>query len=352
MADEKKPKSKPSSSSGTNYETEQPVMVDTTGVDIRELLGSSAGKDFDDMTTRDFENFAASKGVVRRDLKKMSRAFEAVKKNAARQYLVDTDGFNVIQENLPLTRSGRDIGNKKGLDIGDLVGLGSSVSLLAGFASRELTNYRKEQDKKAAMDANMLMGVEDMGTESLSESAGGSRKADMPMTAASLANPKAQQKAGKTSKVTGTPNKSTAKAGAKAPAKVGGPSPDFDRMITNFHNKYNTDLPSKQQPEIGQKQQPQPKQRGTGVQKAVDFMGTINRDVDKRNRAAGGDGEDDTFLENLRTWKNFWQSVFVGPTTEAPTPEQPKQKSQRSDRDMGSGSQFRGSGAQMKANTY
>lgn len=123
-------------------------MVDTTGVDIRKLLSSATGKDFDDITSKDFEDFAASKGVVKKDIRRMSKAFGSIKSNAARQFLIDTDGFNVLEENLPLTRSGRDIGNKKGLDIGDLVGSGRNVSLLAGFASRELTNYRKEKEKQ------------------------------------------------------------------------------------------------------------------------------------------------------------------------------------------------------------
>ena len=147
--DSNKTASKPKKEgSSTTHRTEQPVMLDTTGVDVRKLLGSASGKDFEDMTSKDFEDFAVSKGVVKKDVRRMVKAFDSVKKNSARQFLIDTDGFNVLDENLPLTRSGRDIGNKKGLDIGDIVGAGRDVSLLAGFASRELTNYRKDKEKK------------------------------------------------------------------------------------------------------------------------------------------------------------------------------------------------------------
>lgn len=257
MAEEKKPSSesgekKPkSSSSGTTHKTEQPVMVDTVGVDIRKLLARSSGKEFDDMTTEDFKTFAESKGVVGRDVKRMTKAFNSIKKNSARQYLIDTDGFNVFEENLPLTKSGRDIGNKKGLDLGDLVGSGRDVSLLAGFASRELSNYRKHAEKMSAVE---------MTKPDTSQLTSLNPKAKIPsggLTVAGLANNKsapagkgsAPKKGGSTAssepatparKVAGPPNVRIEIDSSKTPKGNGtkkieaGPHPTSDEAFKDF----------------------------------------------------------------------------------------------------------------------
>jgi hypothetical protein len=281
MAEEKKPKSSSSSSGSTNYKTEQPVMVDTTGIDIRELLGHAVGKDFDQMNSKDFEAFAASKGVIRKDVRKMTRAFDSIKKNSARQYLVDTDGFNVIEENLPLSRSGRDIGNKKGLDIGDLVGLGNNVSLLAGFSSRELTSYRKDKEKRAVQEANLTKTVGDPLTE------GSDRKAAMPMTAGNLVRKNSSAGTAPTGKKsTGTKSAAPAGNGPGTPPKNPNATPSGGKAATKgtFVGGGGSFKGTGGGGGWGDEDMQPPKK---GIQKAVDFMVALNDDVERRNKKSG-----------------------------------------------------------------
>lgn len=119
------------------------------GTSFKDLIGFTTGKS--DATRADFESAMASRGYSARDVHKLGKAFERTKESGNEYILHPESGFNVYDKGTGTqkTGSGKAKGNKKGADLGDLLGLGNDVSLLAGALRNEKGAYEKSKEPTA-----------------------------------------------------------------------------------------------------------------------------------------------------------------------------------------------------------
>src|SRR5258706_8370113 len=123
-------------------------MADTP-VTFKELLNYSTGKS--NASRQEFESAMASKGYKPGDIRKLGRAYDRVKESGNEYVLHPTKGFNVYDPTgKQTTGSGKKKGNKAGFDLGDLIGLGGDVSLLAGALRNEVKGYTQSKAPKTA----------------------------------------------------------------------------------------------------------------------------------------------------------------------------------------------------------
>lgn len=122
---------------------------------MRELITNSTGSQNPDQGR--VEDLFRLYGVSEKQVKQMGKAWKRLSKNPERDFLINTktNDFEAVQDGQLLTGVGRNKGNLKGTDIGDLIGLGNSASLLAGGMShiyKEKEKLNKERD--AALEAS------------------------------------------------------------------------------------------------------------------------------------------------------------------------------------------------------
>lgn len=112
------------------------------GTTFRELIQSATGSEAP--TAEEFESAMAARGYRTSDVRKLKRAFKKVNESG-KDYRLQDEGFDVFGEQGQETGSGRAKGNKAGFDVGDLIGLGSDVSLLAGALRNEKSKMEQQQ---------------------------------------------------------------------------------------------------------------------------------------------------------------------------------------------------------------
>jgi hypothetical protein len=140
MADTKNDKPR----KGTQKET--PVTASNPeGVTFKDLIQFATGSEAP--TETEFESAMAAKGYRSGDVRKLKRAFRRVNSSESDYFLRDK-GFDVFDKGQQVTGSGKAKGNKAGADLGDLLGLGNDVSLLAGALRNEKSGYDKSQASK------------------------------------------------------------------------------------------------------------------------------------------------------------------------------------------------------------
>lgn len=123
----------------------------TPGTTFRELIRHATSKE--GATKEDFESAMSARGYKPGDVRKLGNAFERVNTSGNEYVLHPEKGFNVFgADNTQKTGSGKKKGNKAGLDLGDFIGLGNDVSILAGALRNEVSGYEKAKvaSQKAA----------------------------------------------------------------------------------------------------------------------------------------------------------------------------------------------------------
>lgn len=126
-------------------------MATANGVSFSELVNHAAGKA--GASREDFESAMAARGYRSSDVRKLGKAFDRVKESGNDYVLHPEKGFNVFDNaGKQKTGSGKVKGNKAGLDIGDLIGLGGDVSLLAGALRKELPGYTQSKQPKTNVE--------------------------------------------------------------------------------------------------------------------------------------------------------------------------------------------------------
>lgn len=113
----------------------------TPGTTFRELIQHATSKDA--ATREDFESAMSARGYAPGDVRKLGRAFDRVSGSGSEYILHPDKGFNVFEGGKQKSGSGKAKGNKAGADLGDLIGLGNEVSLLAGALRKEVPSYEK-----------------------------------------------------------------------------------------------------------------------------------------------------------------------------------------------------------------
>lgn len=122
----------------------------TPGTSFRELIQHATAKS--SATKEDFESAMAARGYKPSDIRKLGKAFDRVS-SSGNEYILDpTKGFNVFGPEGQKTGSGKRKGNKAGKDLGDIIGLGNDVSLLAGALRKELPGYEKAKGATASLE--------------------------------------------------------------------------------------------------------------------------------------------------------------------------------------------------------
>jgi hypothetical protein len=132
----------------TNYESKSiPTYDRTKGTSIADILSFAAGKKAGEkLTIDDIQRIGREAGVSAKDMKsviKGGKNFLASDK----EYRLGDDGYNVFNKDGAETRSSREAGNKKGLNIGDVIGLGNKTSSLAGLAALYKDKYQTKDVK-------------------------------------------------------------------------------------------------------------------------------------------------------------------------------------------------------------
>lgn len=116
----------------------------TPGTSFKELIKYATSKE--GATREDFESAMSARGYKPGEVRKLGNAFDRVSTSGNEYVLHPTKGFNVFgTDNTQKTGSGRKKGNKAGSDLGDLIGLGNDVSLLAGALRHESVGYEKSK---------------------------------------------------------------------------------------------------------------------------------------------------------------------------------------------------------------
>lgn len=116
----------------------------TPGTSFRELINYTTGKS--NASREDLESSLAAKGYKPSDIRKIGRGYDRVSSSGDEYTLHPEKGFNVSSSSGQLkTGSGKRKGNKSGSDLGDLIGLGNDVSLLAGALRNELPGYTQSK---------------------------------------------------------------------------------------------------------------------------------------------------------------------------------------------------------------
>jgi len=124
-------------------------MAATNPITFKELLNYTTGKS--NASRQEFESAIASRGYKPGDIRKLGKAYDRVKESGNEYVLHPTKGFNVYDpDNKQLSGSGKNKGNKAGFDLGDLIGLGGDVSLLAGALRNEVKGYTDSKAPKTA----------------------------------------------------------------------------------------------------------------------------------------------------------------------------------------------------------
>lgn len=109
----------------------------TEGTSFRELINHATGKS--NASRDEFESSMAAKGYRASDIRKLGKAYERISGSGNEYILHPEKGFNVFDKTgAQKEGSGKKKGNKAGSDLGDLIGLGNDVSLLAGALRHEL----------------------------------------------------------------------------------------------------------------------------------------------------------------------------------------------------------------------
>jgi len=148
-------------SKGTpRFESKQPTQYSREGVNLRDLIASQVGGSDD----ASFQDFLGSAGLSRRDRRRLTKAYDTIR-SSGKDYILSEDGtgFNVFDQETGAaeTRSGRNTGNTKGVNLADLINLGDNVSRLAGFAAQNMkpkslpVTMPKEQPLPATSDSQV-----------------------------------------------------------------------------------------------------------------------------------------------------------------------------------------------------
>jgi hypothetical protein len=120
------------------------------GTNIKDLIRFTTGGS---NKKSDLENALRNKGYREKDVRRMGRAFTKIQNNPDRNFLLHGDGtFSVEEGGQGLRGSGRQKGNVKGFDVGDVIGLGNDISRLAGAMQGNigLLEEKRENDKALA----------------------------------------------------------------------------------------------------------------------------------------------------------------------------------------------------------
>lgn len=132
---------------------EAPVAGKTPeGISFKDLLQYTTGSAAP--SEKEFESAMAAKGYRAGDVRKMKRAFREVQSSGKDYYLQEGKGFDVYGGEGQETGSGKAKGNKQGFDLGDTIGLGNNVSLLAGALRNEAGGYKQAQEAKNKLDVS------------------------------------------------------------------------------------------------------------------------------------------------------------------------------------------------------
>lgn len=136
----------------------------TPGTSFRELINYTTGKA--NASREDLESSLAAKGYKPSDIRKIGKAYERVSGSGNEYVLHPEKGFNVFDKSgKQQTGSGKKKGNKAGSDLGDLIGLGNDVSLLAGALRNELPGYTSsKQPKEIKAEQSATPSKEDTST--------------------------------------------------------------------------------------------------------------------------------------------------------------------------------------------
>lgn len=137
-------KQKPDPTKGSQKET--PIEGNKPeGLSFSDLIKFATGSEAP--TSQEFESSMAARGYRQKDVRKLTKAFDQVTQSG-KDYFLRDDGFDVYEGGQRETGSGRAKGNKRGADLGDLIGLGGDVSLLAGALRNEKGGYDQKQAQK------------------------------------------------------------------------------------------------------------------------------------------------------------------------------------------------------------
>jgi hypothetical protein len=122
------------------------------GTSFAELIQHATGSQAP--SRKEFESAMASRGYRSSDIRKLTKAFDQITQSGQDYFLRD-EGFDVYNQGTRQSGSGRAKGNKAGADIGDIVGLGNNVSLLAGALRNEKSGYDQAKASKTASNQNI-----------------------------------------------------------------------------------------------------------------------------------------------------------------------------------------------------
>lgn len=107
------------------------------GMDIRSLVRFATGGSEDSAA---LENTLKAKGYRQKDVRRMVRGWNKVKKNPERNYVLHgDDSFSVTENGQMMGGSGAQKGNVQGFDMGDVLALGRDISTLAGAMQENMT---------------------------------------------------------------------------------------------------------------------------------------------------------------------------------------------------------------------
>lgn len=138
----------------------------TQGENFRTLLQAATGKDYSDIKESDVEKWASAQGWRNKDVNRIVKGFTKFSKKDKAFNLTDEGEFRIEGG----SGSGRRMGNRKGFDLGDLVGLGRDVSLLGG--ALETVKLPPPEDVVLETSEDAVLGTPEETIESPIEGAG------------------------------------------------------------------------------------------------------------------------------------------------------------------------------------
>ena len=149
------------------FGTENPAKAGP-GIEIRDLVRFTVGAETNDIATSRVKDAFRGMGYREKDVRRMGRAWDKVRGNPNREYILHGDDtFSVKQDGQLIEGSGRGKGNVEGFDLGDIVRLGKDISMLAGGVQSQMTPLVEQQFKDRAGEEKLLAAdiSEEMGKE-------------------------------------------------------------------------------------------------------------------------------------------------------------------------------------------
>jgi len=118
------------------FGTRTPQTADPgVGESVRSIFARAAGVGEHELSGEDIDKLLVNSGITRKDADKIRDAARLFTSSGHDIRTIGNGTFNTFtKEGEALTQSSRKAGNKRGLDVGDLVGLGRKTSTLVGFA--------------------------------------------------------------------------------------------------------------------------------------------------------------------------------------------------------------------------